>query len=249
MPFLNIVSDTNVAERDIGLCIDALVPDGCHRRKQLPCADFVLETSEKCLLLERKSVPDLAASISDGRLDDQVNRMLQVAKEAQVNTDVVLLVCGSPPRGEFVNGSKLKTSSLYGKLCSLQMNKGITVFWCAHDIDEISKRIVQIGRQLVMDMVGAEQVTHSVVNSMVQCGKRKRSADKDDVNETTKAMLLGIPGMSAHVASVLVERHCTLSNLRKLSETELAGIEVGSTDKKRKLGPALAKRMFNVLRV
>lgn len=247
--FFHITSDTNIAERDIALCIEELVPDGCHSRKRLNCADFVLETSEACLLIERKSVVDLSQSISDGRLDDQVHRMLEVAKSTpRIDTKVGILVCGSPPRGEVVNGSSMKTSSFYGKLYSLQMNKGVTVFWCANDLDEISKRIVQIGKQMVIDLERDAQVTHSITNSMMQCGKRKRTAEKDNVQEITKSMLRGIPGVSVHICNALIEKYSTISKLRKLSETELASVEVGSNDKiKRKLGPVLAKRMFNVL--
>ena len=253
MTFLKIVSDSNVAERDIGLCIEALVPDGCHSRKQLNCADYILETNEACLLIERKTMADFCASIADNRLDDQIDRMLAVAKEqnsqqTRVKTSVALLLCGYPPHGEFAGTTGMKTSSFYGKLFNLQLKKGFTVFWCAMGVDEISKRIVQIGKQMVMQLQGDAQVSKSLVNSMVQCGKRKRSAEKDNPQETTKAMLLGVPGMSAHIASVLVDKYTSISKLRKLSEKELAVIQVGTGGKKRNLGPVLAKRIESVLR-
>ena len=253
MTFLNIVSDTNKAEQDIAFCIDALVPDGCHHRKALPCADYILETNEVCLLLERKTMNDFCASIADNRLDDQIDRMLAVAKEQnsqqnRVKTSVALLLCGYPPHGEFAGTTGMKTSSFYGKLFHLQLNHHITVFWCSLGAEEIAKRIVQIGKQMVIQLEGDSQVSNSLVNSMVQCGKRKRSIEKDNVHETTKAMLLGIPGMSAHVCNKLVERYSTLSKLRKLTEKEMAVIELGTDGKRRKLGPVLARRIAGVLR-
>lgn len=253
--YLRVTSDSNAAERRIGECLASMLPDGCHSFKKLDCADFVIETSERVLMVERKSVLDFASSVCDNRLDSQLDRMQAVAQGSDLPTDVAILLCGRPPFGETVGGggrggapaawgkTKLRTSSFYGKLNAVQLKRKIPVLWTDDAPEEVAMRLFQLGRKMLEETSGDDPIDASkpppYANSMVACGKRKRSADKDNLPEVKRAMLLGIPGMSTASASAILDKWPKLSKLRKADPQEVADLLVG----KRKLGPALAKRV------
>jgi ERCC4-type nuclease len=99
--------------------------------QHLPCGDAWLACEGATLIVERKTLPDLLASIADGRLFDQAGRM---AKASQWSYVVVTELPTVRSGYIFVNGSMTKRlwCSVTGALMTVQ-ELGVAVTWCEGD--------------------------------------------------------------------------------------------------------------------
>lgn len=100
--------------------------------EQLPLGDIIIldEKSEK-VIIERKSIRDLSASIKDGRYEEQSYRLNGIAHP---NHNIIYLIEGDMNRPNLFKDSTNKMT-LYSALCSLQYFKGFSVIRSLH-IDE-----------------------------------------------------------------------------------------------------------------
>jgi len=95
--------------------------------QSLPCGDAWLATEDTTLVVERKTLPDLLASIRDGRLFDQAARMVAQSKWSyEVITELPVVRSGQI----FLNGklTEWKWSSVQGALLTLG-EMGVEVIW------------------------------------------------------------------------------------------------------------------------
>ena len=93
----------------------------------LPCADAWLATDSTTLVVERKTLSDLLASIRDGRLFDQAARLVAQSKWCyEVVTELPVVRSGCV----FLNGkmSEWKWASVQGALLTIQ-EMGVEVVW------------------------------------------------------------------------------------------------------------------------
>jgi len=93
----------------------------------LKCGDCWLSTGTQTLVIERKTLSDLLASIRDGRLFDQAARMVSQSKWSyEVITELPVVRSGLV----FINGklSDWKWASVQGALLTIQ-EMGVEVVW------------------------------------------------------------------------------------------------------------------------
>ena len=93
----------------------------------LPCGDAWLATDTQTLVIERKTLSDLLASIRDGRLFDQAARLVSQSKWCyEVITELPVVRSGYI----FLNGkmTEWKWASVQGALLTLQ-EMGVEVVW------------------------------------------------------------------------------------------------------------------------
>ena len=120
----------DICEKKIIALIEALQDDldihidTCIER--LPVGDFIItdDAGKECLIIERKSLSDLASSIVDGRYGEQSFRLNQCDIH---NHNIMYIVEGdmSTYRNKY---SRITKKALYSSMITLQYFKGFNVF-------------------------------------------------------------------------------------------------------------------------
>ena len=191
--------------------------------ESLPLGDIIFcKDEQELLIIERKSVADLAASIKDGRYQEQSYRLDGTELH---NHNIVYLIEGNMARAAF------DKSALYSAMFSLQYYKGFSV-WRTFSIDETATILCNSIKYLAKSSATR---TGYYVGSHVSGGsgggiggseEPKISSDKDYVNvvKTIKKdnvtpnnigeiMLCQIPGVSSSTALSIMEHFKCMVNL------------------------------------
>ena len=193
--------------------------------ESLPLGDIIFcKDEQELLIIERKSVADLAASIKDGRYQEQSYRLDGTELH---NHNIVYLIEGNMARATF------DKNALYSAMFSLQYYKGFSV-WRTFSIDETATILCNSIKYLVKSSatrtgyyaVGAGAVVSVSGVSGGGAEEPKPSSDKDYVNvvKTIKKdnvtpnnigeiMLCQIPGVSASTALSIMEHFKCMVNL------------------------------------
>ena len=200
--------------------------------ESLPLGDIIFSKDEDDLLIiERKNVADLAASIKDGRYQEQSYRLDGTALH---NHNIVYLIEGNMARVTF------DKSALYSAMFSLQYYKGFSV-WRTFSIDETAVVICNSIKYLAKStkvgyyLTTPSMTTDSSGNS--SCGSIGTDKDyvsviktikKDNVtpNNIGEIMLCQIPGISANTALAIMEHFkCMINLIADLQEQGAACLE------------------------
>jgi ERCC4-type nuclease len=200
--------------------------------ESLPLGDIIFSKDEDDLLIiERKNVADLAASIKDGRYQEQSYRLDGTALH---NHNIVYLIEGNMARVTF------DKSALYSAMFSLQYYKGFSV-WRTFSIDETAVVICNSIKYLAKSTkVGYYVTTPSMTTdssgniSCCSIGTDKdyvsviKTIKKDNVtpNNIGEIMLCQIPGISANTALAIMEHFkCMINLIADLQEQGAACLE------------------------
>ena len=193
--------------------------------ESLPLGDIIFcKDEQELMIIERKSVADLAASIKDGRYQEQSYRLDGTELH---NHNIVYLIEGNMARATF------DKSALYSSMFSLQYYKGFSV-WRTFSIDETATILCNSIKYLAKSSATrtgyyAGSPVGGVASGGVGGGgseEPKTSSDKDYVNvvKTIKKdnvtpnnigeiMLCQIPGVSANTALAIMEHFKCMVNL------------------------------------
>jgi len=189
------------------------------------------------IVAERKTVQDFEASILDGRYREQRTRLLTYCQ--QQNARPLYIIEGSMDR---ITG-RLADDVLRQYLNRLQLRYGVAVVQtdCLTSTIELcntlSKQITKDSSVFVIEDGAQKSYTHVV--SVV------KKTNRDDPKTFASLMLQQCPGLSATVADALLNAFdTTFKGVFDASESEIAAVKV---TEKRKVGPALAKRLFSLL--
>jgi len=195
--------------------------------ESLPLGDIIFcKDEQELMIIERKSVADLAASIKDGRYQEQSYRLDGTELH---NHNIVYLIEGNMARATF------DKSALYSSMFSLQYYKGFSV-WRTFSIDETATILCNSIKYLAKS--SATRTAYYVGSSAggVASGggpeEPKTSSDKDYVNvvKTIKKdnvtpnnigeiMLCQIPGVSAGTAlAIMAHFKCMVNLIADLQE-------------------------------
>jgi ERCC4-type nuclease len=191
--------------------------------ESLPLGDIIFcKDEQELMIIERKSVADLAASIKDGRYQEQSYRLDGTELH---NHNIVYLIEGNMARATF------DKSALYSSIFSLQYYKGFSV-WRTFSIDETSTILCNSIKYLAKSSAtrtgyyAGSSASGGVGGSVSGSEEPKTSSDKDYVNvvKTIKKdnvtpnnigeiMLCQIPGVSANTALAIMEHFKCMINL------------------------------------
>ena len=185
--------------------------------ESLPLGDIIFcKDEQELLIIERKSVADLAASIKDGRYQEQSYRLDGTELH---NHNIVYLIEGNMARATF------DKSALYSSMFSLQYYKGFSV-WRTFSIDETATILCNSIKYLAKSSATRTGYYAGVVVGGGGSEEPKPSSDKDYVNvvKTIKKdnvtpnnigeiMLCQIPGVSANTALAIMEHFKCMVNL------------------------------------
>ena len=190
--------------RDYGYNIEIIV-------ERLDLGDIIIYSNDKDgnvkehLIIERKSLPDLASSIRDGRYMEQAYRL---DKESLHNHNVIYLIEGD--LGYYSSKyTKIKKETLLVTMGCIQYYKGFSVMR-TKDLMETAEYIIRFTDKLIRDNKKKEKKSYyeggSQLENYSSCTSRvkKNNITPGNIGEI---ILNQIPGISKSTSLTIIE-HC-----------------------------------------
>lgn len=216
------------------------------RVEPLPVADIAIRPSTPddaapLVLLERKTLADLAASIVDGRYHEQKSRLLEAVETEPHRAAYVVEggVLGGDPAAVTVAGG-VKADALWGAIVNSQCRDGMRVFRTA-DPAETALLIHKLARFYARATPGGG------IRGAMKTPTAARAAMEGGL---FAGMLTQVPGCSPARATAVARLFATpaalcaaLQENRADTERAVADLRVGT----RRLGPALAAGIAAVM--
>ena len=187
----------------IGICVE-----------NLKIGDVVImnDKDEEKLIIERKTLNDLAASIKDGRYAEQSYRL---NGEYLHNHNIVYLIEGDIEKWNMnAKYNRIKKETLYVTLFSIQYYKGFSVMR-TNNVKETAEYIIRLSDKMMRDKkISYYDLSQNKVEnySTVIKKEKKKNITKENIGEI---MLSQIPGISSTIANKLMEKYGTIDNFLK----------------------------------
>jgi ERCC4-type nuclease len=211
----------------------------------LPIGDIIItDGNDEKLIIERKSVSDLLASIKDGRYEEQSYRLNGTNYH---NHNIIYLIEGDVSRlNRFKPDNRVEKLTLYSAMFSLNYYKGFSVFR-SFTLDETALIICNMAYKLEKDAANKqpyyknitiqedakleEQIsdeteisqenntTHEETDKDYIGVVKKIKKDNITADNIDEIMLCQIPGISSVSAIAIIQKFKNLVNLIKELET------------------------------
>jgi ERCC4-type nuclease len=163
------------------------------------------------LIIERKSVADLASSITDGRYSEQSFRL---NSHSLHNHNITYLIEGSIDN--FKSYSRIDKSALYSSIFTLQYYKGFSVY-NTKDVEQTATYIYKITTKLFREKnkLGFYNGNSDKFNNQSYCDVKTNLTKKSEITPDNigEIMLMQIPSVSAVTAKVIMNEFKTILNL------------------------------------
>lgn len=211
----------------------------------LPIGDIIIEAGTQQIIIERKTILDLCASIKDGRYDEQSYRLNGIDVS---NHNIYYLIEGDIGKLLIFNKHKIDKQTIYSALFSLSYFKGFSVIR-SFDIYETAFILMNMANKLLRSkgkspfykMINNNEKETEITEKENESGKetdKENDNDNDKENDKHKEkmycnvvkkvkkdnitsgnigeiMLSQIPGISGHIAITILEKFKTLPSLIK----------------------------------
>ena len=209
--------------------------------ENLPLGDVILSgEQEDYVVIERKSINDLIASIKDGRYEEQSYRLNGLAHS---NHNIVYLIEGDLNKINRFKDTRIEKLTLYSAIFSLNYTKGFSVIR-TFSMEESAIFICNSAHKLRKNLAENKKAYYpnhlpTLIKSEVteqgtqeeEQEQEKKDSDKDYVNVVKKIkkenvtpdniaeiMLSQIPGISSVTALAIMEKYKTFPELLKALE-------------------------------
>jgi len=211
--------------------------------------------------MERKTIPDLLASIKDGRYEEQSHRLIY--SSGFQNHNIIYIIEGS-----LSNIQLSDKKMVFSCITSLNYYKGFSVFrtntvketaeliyYMSEKINRNMKKGIQpFSQEKNMDNEQNEQIGQNEpkidsYSNFVKKVKRD-NITKDNIGEI---MLCQIPGISSKTANVILQKFGSIYNLMKEIETNSAtcfeNLYIENDGKTRKISKACIANIITFLSI
>ena len=226
--------------------IDLLKKTTTIETKHLDIGDIQLFKNNECkLIIERKSVNDLASSIQDGRYREQAHRLTQSSLH---NHQIFYIIEGNIDSWSS-KYSKITTSAIYSAIFSLNFYNGFSIF----NTTSVNQTATLINNWYSKLIKEDKKLPYYNSSSMPNnyCESIKISKKSFTKTNCDKIMLMQIPGISSTIAECLLEKNTTLFTLLnaiKSDPTYLDSIKYTTkTGKPRKLSKTIISNINNLV--
>jgi ERCC4-type nuclease len=212
------------------------------KSETLPIGDIIIsDDKEDKLIIERKSVSDLLASIKDGRYEEQSYRLNGLSHH---NHNIIYLIEGDVNRvNRFKSDSQVEKLTMYSAMFSLNYYKGFSV-QRSFSLDETATMICNMAYKLekesstkkafyknsikehTEETINIEQ--NAAIEQTTGTTEPSEQSDKDYVSVVKKVkkenitpdnigeiMLCQIPGISSVTALAIMDKYKSIPNLIK----------------------------------
>jgi len=228
--------------------------------KNLEIGDIIIEINQKPLILiERKTIPDLASSISDGRLREQKHR---ISLSNFNNSQIIYLIEGNIEQKLYGGINK---KSIQGSIINTLVRDNYKVYK-TYDIEETKYFLERLFMKILKDKDKLINLDSNISlksnGESEQNGDYSKLANLSKKNQLTpdvfnKIILLQIPGISSNHINEIKKNYSSIKDLilkynsiEKLEDRHILLeniiIEL-KNNKKRKLGKVLSKRIYEYL--
>lgn len=224
-------------------------------KENLPIGDIIINTDDgkEIAIIERKTLQDLAASIRDGRYNEQSYRLNNCKLH---NHAIYYLIEGDINRFRPSKYGKnpITKKALISAMTSISYFKGFSLIR-TNNINETAETILQmtdkIGRTKKSSFFYADDKSdNDSETSYLAVSKRvkKDNITKDNIGAI---MISQIPGVSTNSASAIMDKYKTLDNLiNSMKQDHNALREIitkTKTGKTRKLSKSCTANIYNFL--
>jgi ERCC4-type nuclease len=239
----------------------------------LPLGDIIInDGTNDCVIIERKTISDLAASIKDGRYDEQSYRLNGLNHH---NHNIIYLIEGDINKFNAFK-ERIDKQTIYSAMFSINYFKGFSVMR-SNSLDETATIACNMVYKLVSGLKTGKQCFYSnkltndtVIDNEVKDVNKvkeiKEATEKDYCSVIKKIkkenitpdnigeiMLCQIPGVSSASALAILSQFKTLPNLiQSLKENETCLNNVCTTDsngKSRKISKTAIATIVKFLKV
>lgn len=215
--------------------------------------DGVIEPEKVILVIERKSVADLKASICDGRSREQKARLMN----GEINImNILYLIEGNMNKKLTDTISGIPYDTLVGSLINTMLRDNIKIYK-TQSMDETVEFLEKLLNKLTKDLdtffitEQKDKTEKQQVEEYCSVIKHKKSSNLTS-NLLYMSTLNQIPRVSSSISSSIVEKYPTLISLVKsyenISETEraemLSDIKYKTASCERRIGPAISKKIY-----
>jgi ERCC4-type nuclease len=208
--------------------------------KQLPVADIWIgvdndgKSIEGGLIIERKSIRDLEASILDGRYREQRGRILSYCQENK--TQPMYILEGSLGS----NTGRLQKKAIMKFINRLIFHYQIPVMQTT-TVQETSELIQALIEQWKEDPTSLQRTTELVkVTDGIHIQKK---ANAQNHRQFAISCLAQCPGVSVKMAEELINVFGSLKGVIEAPVNEIENVKVGT----RRVGPVVSKRLIEIL--
>ena len=205
------------------------------KSETLPIGDIIIsDEKEDKLIIERKSVSDLLASIKDGRYEEQSYRLNGLNHH---NHNIIYLIEGDVNRvNRFKSDNQTEKLTLFSAMFSLNYYKGFSV-QRSFSLDETAIMICNMAYKLEKESSSKKAFYQNIAPlTQEQSGGDEQKDDSEEVEQSGKdyvnvikkvkkenitpdnigeIMLCQIPGISSVTALAIMEKYKNLPNLIK----------------------------------
>ena len=217
--------------------------------ENLPIGDVIIcdDNGKEKMIIERKTLSDLASSIKDGRYAEQSYRL---NGHSMVNHNIVYLLEGIiadwPERKAKMTRTPKKT--LYVTMFSLQYYKGFTTI-NTKNVEETAEYIVRVTDKLSRDK--KQCYYDSSCNYVPYTSVVKKEKKKNITPENIDIIMLNqIPGVSLKTSQAIIEKYDTvyklIQELNKKLEC-LDDIKLKTSNGERKIAKSSIKNIKDYL--
>jgi len=200
--------------------------------KQLPVGDIWIGN----LIIERKSIRDLEASILDGRYREQRGRILAYCQENQTQPLYVL------EGGLSSHTGRLTTAVLMKFINRLVFHYQLPVVQTG-SLAETVELLRAIEEQQQEKPESLQRKTELI--KVADGFHVQKKANAQDPRQFSIACLTQTPGVSVKMAEALVEAFGSLKGVMDAQVKDIENVKVGA----RKVGPVVSKRLKELLNV
>jgi ERCC4-type nuclease len=200
--------------------------------ESLPLGDIIINNGKNdngindngkndIIIIERKSINDLAASIKDGRYEEQSYRLNGLEIH---NHNIIYLIEGNINHPLFKD--RFDKSTIYSAIFSILYYKGFSILRSS-DLDETANILCNMITKIVRmkDKEGFYSLKNTNTNNnhilLEEDGKEYckviKKIKKDNITSENigEIMLSQIPGISSNTAIAILQKHKSISNLIK----------------------------------
>jgi ERCC4-type nuclease len=191
---------------------------------------------EEGLVIERKSIQDLEASILDGRYREQRGRILSYCQENKTRPVYIL-------EGALSSGTgRLEKSAIIKFINRLTLHYQVAVIRTSsvQETSEVLRALIQQWNEAdpqksIKKKTDAVKVTDGL--------HIQKKANASDHRQFAISCLAQCPGVSVKIAETLVDTFKSLKGVIEAPIKDIENVKVGT----RRVGPAVSKRLSEIL--
>uniref|UniRef100_A0A6C0IJL1 ERCC4 domain-containing protein n=1 Tax=viral metagenome TaxID=1070528 RepID=A0A6C0IJL1_9ZZZZ len=221
--------------------------------ENLPLGDIIIceDNGTEKIIIERKTLPDLASSIRDGRYKEQSFRLNECSL---VNHNIIYLIEGNLQTYKpYLKGNVVDKYALLSSFVSISYYKGFSLYK-ANNIEESAEWILQLAYKIGKEGgKGFYSTAVSPVNNEEKYSHAMKRTKKNNITPENigEIMLNQIPNVSSAVATAIMEKFKTIKALIEAFSQDIKALNnittVNKNGQARKISKTSIDNIYNYL--